>query len=66
MLRRGVREGARRGLFGGEQAWLVLGGAALLAQLVLRVLNKKPEVVFSEKLRPGESLVVTHRPRPRR
>jgi hypothetical protein len=58
-----VRKGLRRGVLGGETAWLVLGAAALLLQLALRVLNKKPEVVFSEKLGPGRQLIITHRDR---
>ena len=39
----------------------MLGAVALLAQLALKVLNKQPEVVFSEKLEKGEQLIITHR-----
>ncbi len=63
LLRRGLREGWRRGVLGGERAWLVLGGVALLTQLAVRALHKKSEVVFSETLRPGQALVISHRPR---
>ena len=56
-----VRKGLRRGVLGGERPWLVLGAVALLAQLALKVLNKQPEVVFSEKLAKGEQLIITHR-----
>ena len=56
-----VRKGLRRGVLGGETPWLVLGALALLAQLALKVLNKRPEVVFSEKLGQGEQLIITHR-----
>lgn len=56
-----VGKGLRRGLLGGETLWLVLGGAALAVQLGLRVLRRKPEVVFLENLRPGERLTITHR-----
>jgi hypothetical protein len=58
-----VRRGLRQGLLGGEPLWLWLGGGALAVRLALRVLRKNEEVVFSEKLRPGERLVITHRPR---
>ena len=61
LLRRGLREGLRRGVLGGERTWLVLGGIALLAQLAVRALHKKSEVVFSETLSPGQSLVISHR-----
>jgi hypothetical protein len=56
-----IGKGLRRGLLGGETFWLVLGAGALAVQLGLKVLRKKPDVVFSEKLRPGQHLVVTHR-----
>jgi hypothetical protein len=57
-----VRKGLRRGLLGGETLWLVLGGSALALQLALRVMRKRDEVVFSEKLGIGESILITHRP----
>jgi hypothetical protein len=63
LLRRGLREGLRRGVLGGERTWLILGGVALLAQLAVRALHKKSQVVFSERLGPGQSLVISHRPR---
>ncbi len=58
-----VRKGLRRGLLGGETPWLVVGAVALMAQLALKVLNRQPEVVFSEKLGEGEQLIITHRAR---
>jgi hypothetical protein len=57
-----VRKGLRRGLFGGDNVWLVVGGGALALQLALRVMRKRDEVVFTEKLGIGESLLITHRP----
>jgi hypothetical protein len=58
-----VRKGLRRGVLEGETPWLVLGAVALLAQLSLKVLKRRPEVVFSEKLGPGEQLIITHHDR---
>ena len=58
-----VRKGLRRGVLGGETPWLVLGAVALLAQLALKVVKKRPEVVFSEKLGQGEQLIITQRDR---
>ena len=57
-----VRKGLRRGLMGGETLWLVLGGGALALRLALRVMRKRDEVVFSEKLGIGKSIIITHRP----
>ncbi len=50
----------RRGLLGGEQAWmavfLVLGGVR-----VVRWLSRSGDgVVYREELRPGESVVIEH------
>lgn len=60
LLGQGLRKGLRRGLLGGERTWLVLGAAALLAKLAARAWAREPEVVFTEELRAGERLVVTH------
>jgi hypothetical protein len=58
-----VNKGLRRGLLGGETTWLVLGSGALVVQLALRAVRKKPEVVFIEKLPLGEQLIITHHSR---
>jgi hypothetical protein len=58
-----VRRGLRQGLVGGETIWLWLGVGALAVQFALRALRKNEEVVFSEKLKPGERLIITHQPR---
>jgi len=63
-LRYAVRRGLRDGVLDGKRAWVVVGGLALLAQLAGRALHREPEVVFSELLRPGESLRITHEARP--
>jgi hypothetical protein len=55
-----VQRGVRRGLFEGNQFWLVLGTLAYLLQLAIKVSRKKTQVVFSEPLELGETLVVTH------
>ena len=57
-----ARRGLRRGLAEGDNFWLALGGAALALRLAIKVLRKQEEVVFSEKLALGESIVITHRP----
>jgi hypothetical protein len=62
LIRIGMRRGFRRGVLDGNGAWIAIGGAALLANLLGRALGAEPDVVFSEVLEPGESFVVTHRP----
>ncbi len=60
LLKRLVRNGLRRGLLGGSRPWLVVGAGAFALRLVVRALRKSPELVFSEKLRVGEQLVISH------
>jgi hypothetical protein len=61
-IRAGLARGWSRGVLDGNRAWIVTGGVALLAHLAGRALHREPEVVFSEKLHPGESLRITHEP----
>lgn len=61
LLRALLRRGVRRGLFGGERLWLVVGAAALLARMGRRAFRHPPELVFSEKMGVGERLLITHR-----
>lgn len=62
LLRSLLRRGIKRGVFGGERLWLVVGAGALVARWGLKALRKQPEVVFSEKMGVGEHLFITHRP----
>lgn len=55
----GMKHGFRRGVLDGNRAWIVVGGAALLAHLGGRALGAEPDVVFSEVLAPGETFVIT-------
>ena len=61
MLRSLTRLGLRRGLLGGSRPWTVLfvvaGGLR-----VLRRITEGKEIVFSEKLEPGTTLVITNDP----
>lgn len=63
LIRVGIRRGWDRGLGDGNRFWLVVGGVALFARLARRAMRREPEVVFSEKLSPGESISVTHEAR---
>jgi hypothetical protein len=64
VLRQGMRRGWDRGVVEGNGAWVVVGGLALLAHLAGRAMHRPPEVIFSEKLRPGESFRITHEAKP--
>jgi hypothetical protein len=64
LLRYVMRLGWRRGVLGGSQAWTAVGGLALLGYLAGRAWDKEDEVVFSERLVPGETVRITHEARP--
>jgi hypothetical protein len=61
VLRTLTRLGMRRGLLGGSRPWtmvlLVAGGLRVLQRLA-----EGKEVVFSEKLDPGTTLLITNDP----
>ena len=52
-----IAKGWRRGVNDGSRVWLVIGGAALLLGLSKR--DKAPKVVFSQELKPGDSLLLS-------
>jgi hypothetical protein len=63
VLTRVRRLALARGL-GKSNAWLAVGITAWGLQTLKRLATKEPKVVFSETLRPGERLVISHLPPP--
>jgi hypothetical protein len=61
-LRRYIRTNAiRRGLFGRDRLWTAIFVLGLVGRHVNKVLKRgEAPVLFSEKLKPGESFLVTH------
>jgi hypothetical protein len=47
----------------GSPTWVVVGGIAVLGYLADRALHRRPYVVFSERIVPGESFRITHEER---
>ena len=60
MLRILIRSGLRKGLLGGSKPWLIVGAAAGGIRLLGRMAAREPDVVYCEKLEPGERMVVSH------
>jgi len=60
LLRVGLRQGLRRGLMGGSRPWLVIGGVALGWRVLRKIAGSDAGVVYSEKLAPGETVVIAH------
>jgi hypothetical protein len=63
LVRSGLRQGWRRGVLGDNRAFLVIGGLAVLAHLAGRAMGGEADVVFSERLLPGETFQIFHEPR---
>ena len=47
-----------KGVVGGSRGWTILWAVLMGGRLLRRVSSDKPEVVFTRKLRAGESLVL--------
>lgn len=60
-MRRLLLAGAlRKGLFGGSRFWTVIGTLGLAMKVFRKITKDKPEVAFSEELRPGQTLLISH------
>jgi hypothetical protein len=58
-----MRRGWQEGVIEGNQVWIIVGGAALLAHLAGRAMRRQPDLVFSELLEPGQSFIISNEPR---
>ena len=57
------RRAQLKGLLGGSRPWTVLWVVILAARILRRLTKDKPDVVYSEELRPGETLVISSKER---
>jgi hypothetical protein len=58
LLRTLARNGLRRGLVEGRRGWLMVGVTATGLRILARVMSRKPEVVYSAELSPGDRIEV--------
>jgi hypothetical protein len=58
-IRLALRNGWERGLVEGNDAWLVVGGLALLVYLGRRAMHREVETLLTQKLFPGVGLTVS-------
>ena len=63
MVRLLLRNGLLKGVFGGNRAWLVLGGVGLMVKMFKKLGGSEPEVVYSEELPVGTTVVIANEPR---
>ena len=53
------RQAQLRGLLGGSKPWTMLWVLLTVRRLLKRVFDDAPEIVYSERLEPGQSLVIS-------
>lgn len=54
------RVGVSRGIMGGSRTWTIVAAFTIAIRLLKRVFGGTPETVYSETLRPGDTLVISH------
>jgi hypothetical protein len=57
------RRGLVRGVLGGSRPWTILWVTIAAVRVVRRITRDAPEVVYSEKLEPGQALVISSKER---
>jgi hypothetical protein len=60
LIRLALRNGWRRGVLQGSRPWLIAGGVALGLRVVQKLAGPEEKIVYSERLAPGETLVIAH------
>ena len=53
------RRATLAGPLGGNRRWTIVWAVLLALRLFRRLTKAKPEILYSEKLRPGESLLIS-------
>lgn len=54
------RTAVTRGVLGGNRFWLVLAIVIYGRRIIRKLAGDGPELVFSERLEPGQSLLISH------
>jgi len=60
------RKSIRKGLFGGNRFWMIVGAAAWAFRFARRLASKDETVISTESLKPGEILIIETSERPSR
>ena len=54
------RTAVQKGLFGNSRFWMLVFGVMGAQKLMKRLAGNVPQTVYSEQLKPGQSLIITH------
>jgi hypothetical protein len=57
-----LRQARKRGLMGGSRPWTAIWALLLAVRLARRFTKRKPEILYTTTLAPGESVQVTALP----
>ena len=60
LLRSAERLGINRGLFGGSRSWFYVGTGLWTLRTVRRLAARRPEILISEELKPGQRMVIAN------
>lgn len=52
------RKSVRKGLFGGNRFWMIVGVATYVFRFAKRLAAKDETVISTESLKPGETLII--------
>lgn len=55
-----MAKAVRDGLLGGSRFWTVVGTLGIAMRVLRKVAGDDPEVVYRERLGPGETLLISH------
>lgn len=55
-----TRFALQRGMAKGSRSWLMVGGLAVTLRLVRKLTKNEPEVVYSDELPVGRSLIISN------
>ncbi len=54
-----MRQARRRGILGGSRPWTAVWALIVAVRVARRFTKRKPEILSTTKLEPGESVLVT-------
>jgi hypothetical protein len=58
-----LRRGVAKGLLGGSRPWLIVWLVLFGVRILRKITGSAPEVVYSERLEEGETLVISSKER---
>jgi hypothetical protein len=58
------RRAQTKGLLGGNRTWSIVWAVLFGLRILRRLTKDEPKVVYSEKLEPGQAIIIRHGDRP--